>query len=312
LFDATRKVIELIARLCEKNNLSGWRQFRHNVKQLKKQAFKLQKLKHSTSKNPEKTARKRKEIIQAYERYVRSTKSLIEKAKITCNMLLKTRENVLFISSIDYFIKHAERQMEQITRRVVCGEAIPHNEKVFSVFEPHTEWICKGKAGVPVELGLKIALIEDEFGFILNHQVMRNQTDDQIAVPLVKKTKEKFSSFNSCSFDKGFHSPDNQIKLREILDFVALPKKGKLSKRDAKHELSKEFVECRKNHSAVESCINALEVHGLDKCPDHGIKGFEKYTSLAILARNIQKIGVVLMKRKKRILKKQGFLRDAA
>jgi transposase, IS5 family len=50
--------------------------------------------------------------------------------------------------------------------RVLCEQAIPHEDKVFSVYEPHTEWISKGKAGVPVELGLKAShytqLIEHE------------------------------------------------------------------------------------------------------------------------------------------------------
>ena len=47
-------------------------------------------------------------------------------------------------------------------------ESIPHEEKVFSVFEEHTEWIAKGKAGVPVELGLRVAIVECQFGFILS------------------------------------------------------------------------------------------------------------------------------------------------
>ena len=55
-------------------------------------------------------------------------------------------------SAIECFITHAERQIDQIHRRVILGEKIPHGEKVFSIFEEHTEWISKGKAGVPVEL----------------------------------------------------------------------------------------------------------------------------------------------------------------
>ena len=47
-------------------------------------------------------------------------------------------------------------------------------------------------------------------------------------------------------------------------------------------------------HSAVESAINALEVHGLDKCPDHGIDGFKRYVALSVVARNIQKIGSII------------------
>ena len=52
---------------------------------------------------------------------------------------------------------HAERQIDQILRRVIEGEKIPHEEKVFSVFEKRTQWVNKGKAGVPVELALQVA-----------------------------------------------------------------------------------------------------------------------------------------------------------
>jgi len=53
------------------------------------------------------------------------------------------------------YCQHAVRQIDRITRRVLKGEVIPHQEKVCFIFEPHTDWISKGKAGVPVEPGLK-------------------------------------------------------------------------------------------------------------------------------------------------------------
>ena len=56
-------------------------------------------------------------------------------------------------------------------------------------------------------------------------------------------------------------------------------------------EQTEEFVKARRAHSAVESAIHALEVHGLDKCPDHGMGGFKRYVALAIVARNIRRIG---------------------
>jgi hypothetical protein len=55
----------------------------------------------------------------------------------------------------------------------------------------------------------------------------------------------------------------------------------------------------RCQHSAVEPAINALEVHGLDRCPDHGIKGFKRYVALAVMARNIQKLGAELRKQER-------------
>jgi len=180
---------------------------------------------------------------------------------------------------IESFIAHAERQINQIFRRVINGEKIPHKEKVFSIFEEHTEWISKGKAGVPVELGKRVCIFEDQHGFILNHMVMDKQTDDQIAVSIVKETKANFPLLKSTSFDKGFHSPANQKDLLDYLDLVVLPKKGKLSQHDKEREHSEEFFRHRYQHSAVESAINALEVHGLDVCPDHGIQGSRRYVS---------------------------------
>ena len=152
-------------------------------------------------------------------------------------------------------------------------------------------------AGVSQELGLRVCIVKDQFGFILHHRVMQNETDDKIAVPIIQETKERFVELGSCSFDKGFHSPENQEKLRELLDRVVLPRKGKLSAINREIENSEEFREARRKHSAVESSINALENHGLDRCRDHGMKGFERYVGLAVLARNIQIIGHVLQQK---------------
>lgn len=108
---------------------------------------------------------------------------------------------------IEGYCQHAARQIDQIARRVLKGGMIPHQEKVFSIFEPHTEWISKGKAGVPVELGLKTCILEDQYQFILHHHVMEQQTDDQVALVMISETRKRFPSLNACSFDKGFHSP---------------------------------------------------------------------------------------------------------
>ena len=114
-------------------------------------------------------------------------------------------------------------RIEQIRRRVLLGETIPHGEKVFSIFQPHTEWISKGKAGAPMELGLRVCIVEDQTRFILHHKVMEKISDEQIAVPIVTETKERFGQVVAFSFDKGFHSKVNQAQLTESLDLLALP-----------------------------------------------------------------------------------------
>ena len=310
LWDAMRKVILLIMVLCDQLGLPGWRKSIYLVKKVKKLFRKAQQMKRSNSKNEEKKAKREQLIIAAHLVYLDLASDLVEKAKETLSGISPSDIVVdLKIEEILRYIDHAERQIDQIRRRVVDGKNIPHNEKVFSIFQEHTEWISKGKAGVSQELGLKVCVVKDQFGFILHHRVMQNETDDQIAVPIIQETKDRFAELGSCSFDKGFHSPKNQEKLRKHLDRVVLPRKGKLSAINREIENSEEFREARRKHSAVESSINALENHGLDRCQDHGIKGFERYVGLAVLARNIQIVGHILqqkeLKSRQRFEKKQ-------
>ncbi len=315
LFKAIRKVIILIMQICEKENFSDWRQGKLNIRKVKKAFRKVQLLKKSTSKNPETKEKREQLIIDAHEIYMTIVEVFIDKA---LNTIQKLKANIspddilLFckIKKIEDFLVHADRQIEHIHRRVVEGETIAHHEKVFSIFEEHTEWISKGKAGVPVELGLKVCIVKDQDGFILNHHVMEHETDDQIAVSFMKDTQELFPNFQACSFDKGFHSKLNQKELAEILDEVVLPRKGKLSQENKAIEGTEGFMEARRKHSAVESSINALENHGLDRCLDHGLHGFKRYVALAVVARNIQMLGHILqmkeVERLKRLKRKQS------
>ena len=146
------------------------------------------------------------------------------------------------------------------------GEAIPHGEKVFSIFEEHTRWISKGKAGKKVELGVPVCIVEDGTGFVLGHETMWTGGTADVAVPLIKRCQESFPDLRGRSFDRGYHSPSNREQLDELLDLNGLPKKGKLS--------------ARRKHSGVESAINSLEHSGLDKVRLRGPDGFERAVGL--------------------------------
>lgn len=298
LFDAIRKVIVLVAVLCTSLNVTIWRQSRHNLRQIKKLFRKAQLIKHSTSKDDAKKLEKENRIKDAYQAYIDMVSEFVTRVNATITLLLgKGLVNEDRVKELQEYIGHAKRQIDQIQRRVINGENIPHSEKVFSIFETHTEWISKGKAGVPQELGLKVCILEDQYGFILHHQVMQGQTDDQVAIPMVLVAKGKFSELSMCSFDKGYYTPQNVKELTQLLEKVILCKKGKLSQEQAEIESSAEFTWYRRQHSAVESAINALENHSLDRCPDHGIDGFTRYVSLAVLSRNIQILGNIIQKR---------------
>ena len=304
LYDAMRKMITLIAIICSEVGVTQWRQSHHNILKVKRLLRNLQKLRRSTSKDAAKKAQRELIIVKAHENYIQVCEDFVSKVTETINILrelgLLSFMQDLRLTTIEEYIRHARRQIDQIRRRVVLDETIPHAEKVFSIFEPHTEWISKGKAGVPQELGLKVCVLKDQNGFILHHRVMLGETDDKVTVTMVQEAKARYPALISCSFDKGFYTPAKRKELEEILDLTVLPKKGKLSAKDKEIEHSEEFVTSRRLHSSVESSINALENHGLDRCLDHGLHGFERYVALAVVARNIQILGHLLQQKELR------------
>jgi hypothetical protein len=301
-----RKTIYLIAIICSEIGITAWRQSHQNLMKVKGLLRGIQRLNRSTSKDEAKIQKRDQLIIAKHQNYIDVCQGFVIRVKETIRILrelgILSMSQELRLISIEEYIRHAERQIDQIRRRVVLDEKIPHEEKVYSIFQLHTEWISKGKAGVPQELGLRVCVLKDQYGFLLHHRVMQQQTDDKVAVAMVQEAKDRFENLVGCSFDKGFYSPGNKSELANILDYVILPKKGRLSAKDRQIEHSEEFIESRRKHSAVESSINALENHGLDRCLDHGLHGFERYVALSVLARNIQILGHLLQQKE---LKKQ-------
>lgn len=162
------KVITLVAALCARYGVSRWRQSRYRIRQVKRLYRRAQKLKRSRAKDPLKHAQQQQRIQAAHEAYLDLAGALLAQVEETLADLGREAPALKLIE-IKGFMQHAQRQIDQIRRRVIQGETIAHGEKVFSIFEPHTEWISKGKAGVPVELGLRVCVLEDQYGFVLHH-----------------------------------------------------------------------------------------------------------------------------------------------
>ena len=168
------------------------------------------------------------EIAQACRNYLAAAEQHLQRSAMTCAGVAANHPvNAALLQEIAVLSDHARRQIDQIRRRILGGERIPHEEKLFSLFEPHREWISKGKAAVPAELGLRACVMVEADRFILHHQVMERCTDDAVAVPMVQETRDRFPLVRAVSMDKGFHSPSNQTELRQIVETVVLPKKGR-------------------------------------------------------------------------------------
>ncbi len=226
LFDAIRKMITLTMRICCSVSISDWRQGNHHIRKAKRFYRRAQQLKRSSSKDEAKKAQREQLIIAAHNEYIDLAQCYVDKIRQTC-LCLPTADIIaqLKIEEVKAYIFHAERQIDQIRRRVVHGESIAHHEKVFSLFEQHTEWISKGKAGVPVELGLKICIVKDQYGFILHHHVMRNETDDKIAVSLIKETQRRLPDFKHAVLTRDFTARTTRKNWQTCLTRLCFPER---------------------------------------------------------------------------------------
>lgn len=197
-----------------------------------------------------------------------------------------------------HFVGGTEYIRELAQRRVMQGEVIPNAEKVFSLFEPHTELINRGKRPLPIEFGHRVLVLEDAVGFICHHEVMAiGAQDTQVLIPAMKGLQQRLGGkIISASFDRGFHSPENQTELAKLVQQPCLATKGRLQEVEQKREASVEFRKRRQYHPGIESAIGALQSgNGQERCRDKSYLGFERYVALGVLGRNLHVLGKLLI-----------------
>jgi hypothetical protein len=195
-----------------------------------------------------------------------------------------------------------EKVCDNARRRVLHGETLANEDKIFSIFEPHTELIKRGKQPVAIQFGHNVLVIEDAAGFVVDYRVVADGVLDQdLVVPVMKKLQQRFDGkIKSASFDRAFHTPQNQEELAEIVRTPCIAVKGQEQGRQQQKAGSVAFRQARQNHPGVESAIGALQKgNGLKRSRDRRKRGYERYVALGILGRNLQTLGKLLLAKDK-------------
>ena len=283
LYDATRKCLEdshkawKALELGKEPGLKGWRQLAH-LKQSLYTAY-LQIC----------TGRKHRSNPEAIRAYLALCLLRINK----CLTQLEWMQKLELIST------QALKLHDQVRRRLVEGETIPNEEKIYSLHAPHTRWIRKGKSRPKeVELGVPVTICQSPLGLILWWKVMWTEMDVEITEEVVRKILERYPTIHTLTFDRGFSSQENLEAIQSLLPHPILPKKGRLNKADRERQSTPEFKKARKQHVLIESRINCLEHHGGDRVRTKGGKeGFARTVGASIVATNLCQIGRFLMAR---------------
>jgi hypothetical protein len=296
LWDAGRKCVDLVAGLrTSGHDLPGWRKFKQWRRQLKACERAASQVVYRGG--PNKEAR----VKAAVRAYLAVGRELSAKVGPTLLGLCDQAVDASRWERLAYFHAMLDKHLDLVERRLLNEETIPAHEKVFSLFEPHTEWIQKGKQRPNVELGHRFLVATDQHQIIQDYDVLLQAAEAEQSIPVADRLLGRYGTGNvaSLSFDKGFTRAADRELLGLYIPEVVMPKRGKKNAAETARESGKQFIALRHQHSAVESEINSLEHHGLNRCLDVGLDGYRRYVGCGVMSYNLHVIGRELLARQR-------------
>ena len=299
-WDSGRKCLAVVGKLRKEVSLSGWGKLNFHYNTLRKVYRKASEI-------------HRKKGTNYHQRLKTATEEYLQKARVISEKVKKSllegatqcqggKFNIKqfgLLQELNYYREMLDKHIDLVERRIIKGEKIPHGEKVFSIFEKEVEWLNKGKQGSVVELGHNVSIATSQYQYIMDFEIMIKTADPAAGLALGVRISEKYKvdyTLASISFDRGYYSTLVKKRLSKDYKEVIMPKRGKKTKKQEAEESEASFQKLRKAHSTVESNINQLEHHGVNRCPDKGLKAFKRYVALGILSYNLHKLGLLLKK----------------
>jgi transposase, IS5 family len=304
LWDVVRVVTRLVGRLAKALKMRRIKGFRDRRRSAHRRMYEIQRM--TTRQRQEHQTTIYRALIGIAEEVVASAKTALEK---TATMRGKDLFAAMAIDAIRDEIAHycglGEQVIDQARRRVLEGEQVPNAEKIYSIFEPHTDLIKRGKVRTPVEFGHKVFLAESAKGLITQYEVLKgNPTDEVHVAPSLKRHRRAFRRAPQLyGADRGFFSEQNVAAcVQGAVKTVRIPQRGgsKTPQRQA-YERSAAFKQGQRFRAGIEGRISVLmRGRGMKRCLAEGAERFALFVGAAVLANNLMIVAALLTKRSPR------------
>jgi IS5 family transposase len=256
---------------------------RYHVKKVKKLAQFIAR----NAKSPSKKTQRR--VKAAYATLLERVRWIVQISQ-SVRIRLGAR-SILEAPELEQVEPLAERVVDQTQRRVFEGEVVPSGEKVYSIFEAHTELIKRGKAGKPVEFGHKVLLCQTGEKFISHWRVLSGEEQDKDLVNEVLERHEAWFGTKPGMFaaDKGFYESTAELaRLERGIETVSICKKGRRTEAEAIRESSDAFQAGQRFRAGVEGSISVLKrAFKLRRCLFQGFKNFAAAVGCAVFCHNL-------------------------
>lgn len=300
LWDAVRVLTRLVKRVGEHvpTALSG---FADRTRRARRRMQEISRL--SPAERPRQQTRKYRDLLAVTASVVATARAVVATARAArpADPLAAALVTAL-CGEIEHFAGLADTVMAQARRRVLEGEQVPVHEKIFSIFEPHTDLIKRGKVESPIEFGHKVFLAESRHGLISDYRVLDgNPLDEGQVAPSLTQHQVTFGGAPALyAADRGFYSPANVEALTTAgVGTECVPQRGgrKTAERAA-HETSRAFKQGQRFRAGIEGRISVLlRGRGMRRCLLEGRARFEVFVGAAVLANNLLRIADLLSQR---------------
>jgi IS5 family transposase len=191
-------------------------------------------------------------------------------------------------AELRHYVDLARQVENQTIRRLWLGEHVPAQEKIVSIFEPHTDVIIKDRR--EVLYGHKLCLATGASGLVLDCRIEDgNPADATLAVEMVERQHDIFDRVpRQVAFDGGFASKANLARLKELgVKDVMFSKKRGLRVEDMTKSRGV-YRRLRRFRAGVEAGISFLKrCFGLDRCTWRSLRSFKAYTWASIVSANL-------------------------
>src|SRR5437764_955801 len=191
-----------------------------------------------------------------------------------------------------------KRVITQTRRRVLEGKKMASEQKVLSLFEPHTRAIPRHKGGALVEFGRLVTLDEVEGGLVTRYEILEHPEEHGQAIDAVTHHREVFARPpRLVAADRGVHSADTEEKLKAAgVKQVAIPAVGKASEERKALERTPRFRRGYRWRAGIEGRIASLRRdYGWRICRYHGQDGMERWLGLGVIASNLRHIAQTIV-----------------
>ena len=302
IVDGLKKILDLAPQLAVLIGFMGWRQSKSLFRKAKRANRELSRLTKGRNYQERLEAGYGK-LFHVTDLILPRLQALLDAAldQLPTNTAgLEANPATALCHQLTYWHAVTEHVVNTARRRVMDGETVANRDKLFSLFEPDTELLRRGKAAQPNQFGHQVLVIEDAVGYICHYGVMGREEDDRdVLIEAMKALQSRLDHrIRHASFDRGFHSEANQQELGKLLDHPCLPKPGRIQAAKQEEEATVEFRRSRQRHPGIESAIGALQSgNGLVRCRDHSSVGYNRYVGLGVLGRNIFVLGKRLLQR---------------